>query len=73
MDKSWVRIKDLNFYSIKVRGKTEWKFMEFISDDNISGITLSWIRVGILNSRVAIDFIKSSCNPYLLNEVIRLF
>ena len=38
MENSWVRIKDLNFYSIKVRGKTEWKFMEFISDDNISGI-----------------------------------
>ena len=27
MENSWVRIKDLNFYSIKVRGKTEWKFM----------------------------------------------
>ena len=39
MEKSWVKIKDLNFYSIKVRGKTEWKFMEFISDDNISGIS----------------------------------
>ena len=39
MENSWVRIKDLNFYSIKVRGKTEWKFMEFISEDNISGIS----------------------------------
>ena len=51
MEKSWVRIKDLNFYSIKVRGKTEWKFMEFISDDNISGI--SEITDTQLNSSVS--------------------
>ena len=51
MENSWVRIKDLNFYSIKVRGKTEWKFMEFISDDNISGI--SEITDTQLNSSVS--------------------
>ena len=54
MENSWVRIKDLNFYSIKVRGKTEWKFMEFISDDNISGI--SEITDTQLNSSVSEKF-----------------
>mgnify|MGYP006084477519 CR=1 FL=1 len=38
MENYWIKIKELNFYSIKVRAKTKWKFMEFISDDNISGI-----------------------------------
>lgn len=39
MEKYWIKIKKLNFYSIKVRANTEWKFMEFISDDGISGIS----------------------------------
>ncbi|MBL07338.1 MAG: hypothetical protein CL773_05765 [Chloroflexi bacterium] len=39
MNNEWVRIKYLNFYSVHVRAKTEWKFMEFISDDGLSGIS----------------------------------
>lgn len=39
MKNSWIKINQLNFFSIHVRGKTEWKFMEFITDDNISGIS----------------------------------
>ena len=39
MENNWIRINQLNFFSIHVRGNTEWKFMEFISDDNISGIS----------------------------------
>ena len=39
MENDWIRINQLNFFSIHVRGNTEWKFMEFISDDNISGIS----------------------------------
>ena len=39
MEGNWIRIKYLNFYSVHVRGKTEWKFMEFITDDNLSGIS----------------------------------
>jgi|TARA_B110000263_G_scaffold54024_1_gene45388 galactonate dehydratase len=39
MENYWIKIKELNFYSVKVRAKTKWKFMEFISDDNISGIS----------------------------------
>ena len=38
MENYWIKIKELNFYSINVRAETKWKFMEFISDDNISGI-----------------------------------
>ena len=39
MNNSWIKIKNLNFYSVHVRAKTEWKFMEFISDDGLSGIS----------------------------------
>ena len=39
MESNWITIKSLNFYSVHVRGKTEWKFMEYITDDNISGIS----------------------------------
>ena len=39
MNDEWIKIKNLNFYSVHVRAKTEWKFMEFISDDGISGIS----------------------------------
>ncbi|MDG2101232.1 MAG: enolase C-terminal domain-like protein [Dehalococcoidia bacterium] len=38
MENYWIKIKELNFYSVNVRAKTQWRFMEFISDDNISGI-----------------------------------
>ena len=39
MNDGWIKIKNLNFYSVHVRAKTEWKFMEFISDDGLSGIS----------------------------------
>jgi len=39
MENYWLKIKELNFYSINVRANTNWKFMEFISDDNMSGIS----------------------------------
>lgn len=39
MEDIWVRINRLNFYSIHVRGRTEWKFMEFVTEDNMSGIS----------------------------------
>ena len=39
MENYWIKIKNLNFYSIKVRANTEWKFMEYITDDGISGIS----------------------------------
>ena len=38
MENYWIKIKELNFYSVNVRAKTQWRFMEFISDDNVSGI-----------------------------------
>lgn len=39
MKSSWIKINQLNFFSVHVRGNTEWKFMELVTDDNISGIS----------------------------------
>lgn len=39
MNNSWIKINQLNFFSLHVRANTEWKFIEFITDDNISGIS----------------------------------
>ena len=69
MEDYWIKIKSLNFYSIKVRANTEWKFMEYITDDGISGISeITDTQLNSSVSKMIAQFSNRFRDEKLLNE-----
>ncbi len=69
MEDYWIKIKSLNFYSIKVRANTEWKFMEYITDDGISGISeITDTQLNSPVSKMIAQFSNRFRDEKLLNE-----